>query len=79
MALERRERGGGVLGAVVNTTSAEHEDKFYSLVRINQIRATSPTSALALTLSLHHGGAAFPAGLSTARGEAGAPFLKHRA
>lgn len=68
MALERRQRD--VLGAFVNATSTEHEDKFCGhhrriqsgkrLVRINQIRTTS-TSVLVPTLSFHHGGDIFPA------------------
>lgn len=69
MALERRQRD--ILGAFVNATSTEHEDKFCGhhrhiqsgkrLVRIDQIRTTSPTSVLVLTHSFDHGGEAFPA------------------
>lgn len=68
MAVERRRRAD--LGAFVNATSTEHEDKFCGhrrriqsvecLVRINQI-TTTPTSALVLMLSFHPRGVAFSA------------------
>lgn len=61
MAVERRQRDD--LAALVDATSSEHEDKFSShlcqiqsterLVRINQIRTTSTTSALAPTQFFH--------------------------
>lgn len=61
MVLERRRRGD--LPAFVDATSTEHEDKFSGhlcriqsverLVRINQIRSASTTSALALTQFRH--------------------------
>lgn len=79
MALERRR--GGDLGAVVDATSTEHEDKFSGhlcriqsaerLVRINQIRSASTTSALALTRFLRPVEVAFFWGALTPAGTSG--------